>query len=385
MTNNIIINQALDALKASLPVGDVVSTTAVKGNCTNENDVTVKIMNVDFLCHVRENITKATLKASLPVGDVVSTTAVKGNCTNENDVTVKIMNVDFLCHVRENITKATLNPTLATMQTMNNDKQQILLVTQYVTPQVSTELANRGINYLDCAGNCLVRYTKAGNLIFQIFNQGRKKTESRVKIYPVFQDAGLKVVFYLLQNADNIKKPYREIKEQIGVSLGSVKNVLDELARRGFVCDTKNGRIIKDKKQLLDLWVSNYNEVLKPKLLVGTMAFRTEENRNEWKNIALPKGMSWGGEPAANLTDGYLQPGLFDIYTEIPAAHLIRTGVVKQDANGEIHLYNKFWNWETDNRTVPAILIYADLMGSGNSRCLEAAQRILRNELKDFE
>ena len=45
----------------------------------------------------------------------------------------------------------------------------------------------------------------------------------------------------------------------------------------------------------------------------------------------------------------------------------------------------KFWNWETDNRTVPAILIYADLMGSGNSRCLEAAQRILRNELKDFE
>ena len=40
------------------------------------------------------------------------------------------------------------------------------------------------------------------------------------------------------------------------------KQLLDELARRGFVCDTKNGRIIKDKKQLLDLWVSNYNEVL---------------------------------------------------------------------------------------------------------------------------
>lgn len=229
------------------------------------------------------------LRASLPVGDVVSTTAVKGNYTNENDVTVKIMNVDFLCHVRENITKATLNPTLATMQTMNNDKQQILLVTQYVTPQVSTELANRGINYLDCAGNCLVRYTRAGNLIFQIFNQGRKNIESKMKAYPVFQDAGLKVVFYLLQNADNIKKPYREIKEQIGVSLGSVKNVLDELSRRGFVCDTKNGRIIKDMKQLLDLWISNYNEVLKPKLLVGTMAFRTEENRNEWKNIALPR------------------------------------------------------------------------------------------------
>ncbi|WOG32954.1 type IV toxin-antitoxin system AbiEi family antitoxin [Segatella copri] len=325
------------------------------------------------------------LKASLPMDDVMSTTAIKEKCVNDNDTIVKIMNVDFVCLVKENITKTSLNPTLATMQAMNNDKQQILLVTQYVTPQVSTELASKGINYLDCAGNCLVRYMKRGNLIFQISNQGRKNTEPQVKTYPVFQDAGLKVVFYLLQNADNVKKPYREIKEQIGVSLGSVKNILDELARRGFVCDTRNGRAIKDKKKLLDLWVSNYNEVLKPKLLVGTMAFRTEAKRNEWKNIELPQGMVWGGEPAANLIDGYLQPGSFDIYTELPAAHLMRTGAVKQDVNGEIHLYNKFWNWETDNRTIPAILIYADLMGSGNCRCLEAAQRILKNELKDFE
>lgn len=195
----------------------------------------------------------------------------------------------------------------------------------------------------------------------------------------------MKVVFYLLQNAENVNNPYREIKEQTNVSLGSVKNVLDELARRGFVFNTQNGRSLKDKKQLLDLWVSNYNEVLKPKLLMGTMSFRTEEKRNNWQDIALPQGMAWGGEPAANLADGYLQPGSFDIYTKSPAAHLMRTGAVKQDLNGEIHLYKKFWNEETDNKTVPAILIYADLMGSGNGRCLEAAQRILENELKDFE
>lgn len=325
------------------------------------------------------------LKASLPVADVVTTTSATGNGANGNDTIVKIMNIDFVCFVKENITKASLNPTLATMQAVNNDNQQILLVTQYVTPQVSTELASKGINYLDCAGNCLVRYAEKGNLIFQIFNQGRKKTKPQIKTYPVFQDAGLKVVFYLLQNADNVKMPYREIKEQTGVSLGSVNNVLDELIRRGFVCETQNGRVIKDKKKLLDLWVSNYNEVLKPKLFVGTMAFRTEEKRNKWKDIELPQGMVWGGEPAANLTDGYLQPGCFDLYTELPAAHLMRTGAVKQDAGGEIHLYNKFWNWETETKTVPALLIYADLMGSGNSRCLEAAQRILENELKDFE
>ena len=115
------------------------------------------------------------------------------------------------------------------------------------------------------------------------------------------------------------------------------------------------------------------------------MAFRTDAKRNEWKNIELPQGMVWGGEPAANLIDGFLQPGSVDIYTELPAAHLMRTGAGKQDVTGESHLYTKFWNGETDYRTFPAILIYADLMGSGNCRCLEAAQRILKNELKDFE
>lgn len=332
ITNSIIINEALDALKASLPIDDIISTT------------------VD--------------------GD---------------DTIVKIMNIDFLCLVKENITKTTLNPTLAAMQVMKDNKRKMLLITQYINPQQSAELASRGINYLDCVGNCLIRYTKKGSLIFQISNQGRKKIEPKIKTYPVFQDAGLKVVFYLLQDMSNVKKPYREIKEQTGVSLGSVKNILDELARRGFVCETQNGRIIKDKKQLLDLWVSNYNETLKPKLFLGNMAFRTEDKRNKWRNIELPQGMVWGGEPASNLTNGYLQPGSFDIYTELPAAHLMRTGAVKQDANGEIHLYNKFWTWETNDGKIPAILIYADLMGSGNSRCLEAAQLIFENELKDYK
>lgn len=42
MTNSIIINQALDALKASLPADCIISTTA------DGDDTIVKIMNMDF-------------------------------------------------------------------------------------------------------------------------------------------------------------------------------------------------------------------------------------------------------------------------------------------------------------------------------------------------
>ena len=50
MTNNIIINQALDALRASLPVGDVVSTTAVKRNCTVIEAVADTQEKADTIC-----------------------------------------------------------------------------------------------------------------------------------------------------------------------------------------------------------------------------------------------------------------------------------------------------------------------------------------------
>ena len=304
------------------------------------------------------------------------------------DPVVKIMGKEYVCLERPRVTRATLNTTLGMLRSAKvMTKQQTLLVAQYVAPQIANELAENGINYLDTAGNCYIRYMEDGRIVFQILNQGRKCKEPTIKTYPVFQETGLKVIFYLLQHSDNIRMPYREIGTQTNVSLGSVKNIIDELTKRGFVEETTKGRILRNKAKLLDLWVNNYNEALKPKLLLGRMSFRTEEKRSEWRSMQLPQEMYWGGEPAANIVDGYLQPGKFDIYADVPMAHLMRTGAVRQDADGEIWVYRKFWNGNENegDTTVPCLLIYADLMGSGNSRCLEAAERLLKNELKDFE
>jgi hypothetical protein len=299
---------------------------------------------------------------------------------------VKIMGKEYVCFERNSVTKATMNTTLAMLQSAKvTPKQQVLLVAQYVAPQVANELAENGVNYLDIVGNCYIRYMHDGRVVFLISRQGRKRKEAATKPYPVFQEAGLKVIFYLLQSSGNVRLPYREMASQTKVSLGSIKNVVYELTKRGFVDETNNGRILRNKPKLLDLWVNHYNEVLKPKLLMGQMSFRTEDKRNEWRGMQLPQGMCWGGEPAANILDGYLQPGSFDIYSDIPMAHLMRTRAVKQENGGEIQVYKKFWNGKDDGTTVPPLLVYADLMGSGNSRCLEAAQRLLKNELEDFE
>ena len=50
--NSIIINQALEALKASLPVDDVVTLTSADRNSDREYDAILNIMGIDFVCYI---------------------------------------------------------------------------------------------------------------------------------------------------------------------------------------------------------------------------------------------------------------------------------------------------------------------------------------------
>ncbi len=302
------------------------------------------------------------------------------------DALVQIMNVDFLCEIKGNITATNINTIVNHLQKyMVAEKRPVLLVAKYINPNMFDKLVGLGLNILDCAGNCHIRYMNGNIPVFHLTNKGEKNVFANEKAYPVFQDAGIKVIFYILQDKNNVNKVYREIQEYTGVALGTVKNVIDELITRNFILVTDKGRVLKNRKALLDLWVENYNQVLKPKLLMGRLAFRTNEQRNKWRAMELPERMYWGGEGAANMIDNYLDPGAYDIYTDVPTAYLMKTGFVKQDANGDIKVYQKFWKWETENHLVPLILVYADLMGSGNSRCLEAANRLMEYGLNDFE
>mgnify|MGYP003466340282 FL=1 len=302
------------------------------------------------------------------------------------DALVKIMNVDFLCEIKGNITATNINTIVNRLQKyMATEKRPVLLVAKYINPNMFDKLVELGLNILDCAGNCYIRYMNGNIPVFHLTNKGEKNVFANEKVYPIFQDAGIKVIFYLLQDKNNVNKAYRQIQENTGVALGTVKNVIDELVARNFILVTDKGRILKNRKALLDLWIESYNQVLKPKLLMGRLAFRTNEQRIKWLAMELPEGMYWGGESAANIIDNYLEPGAFDIYTDVPTAYLMKTGFVKQDVNGEIKVYQKFWKWETEDHLAPLILVYADLMGSGNSRCLEAANRLMKYGLNDFE
>ena len=185
-------------------------------------------------------------------------------------------------------------------------------------------------------------------------------------------NAELKIVFHLLQDKRNVGKTFRQIAAETGTSVGSVHSTMADLAERGYLIDTSMTRVLRKRSSLIDRWALFYGENMKDKLFLCRFKFLTPEVADQWKTIVLPDTLSWSGEPAAALLDGYLTPQRWDIYTFDNANTLISTGRMIPAPHGNIFVYQKFWK----EQGTPLLIIYADLLATQDDRCREAAERI---------
>lgn len=295
------------------------------------------------------------------------------------DSNVRIEESEFVAVVKNTISQSNFISILNQVNVIKEKSEKpILLITRYIYSKLAEKFSLENINVLDTSGNAIIKSNQ-----FFIYITGKKTKEVKDKKegkQKAFNKSGLRLIFFLLMDDANVNKRYREINEATGLSLGSIKYIFDELKSLNFIMTGFKGRFLKNRRQLIDLWQLNYNLNFKPKLLMKRYTFINREDRESWIDINLPKGMYWGGESGAYLVDGYLHPQDFDIYTEKSSLELMKTGKFKISENGEIKVYKKFWKGEEQNNTVSKLLIYADLMGSNDSRCLEAAKRLLTNE-----
>ena len=298
--------------------------------------------------------------------------AVKGL---QYDYDLTINGMTFACEVKKQVNKANCNLVVQQLRKVKEQTDKPLMVAaSHFSPEVFVVLLQEGISVIESSGNCKI---VASPLFISI--SGQKSILKKEAKGKAFNEAGLKLIFYFLLDDDNINKPYRQINEETGLSLGSIKNVVEELTNGQYVITTSKGRFLKNKKELLGIWQTYYNQTLKPKLMVKEMEFVDADCRRDWERTPLPDGACWVGEGGAYMTDHYLIPEQFDIYTEVPSVKLMMTKKMRFEENGSIRIYQKFWKGYENEKVAPRILIYADLMGSGNSRCIEAAQRLIEN------
>src|SRR5690606_28172944 len=136
----------------------------------------------------------------------------------------------------------------------------IILIAQYISKEAANQLKEREFNYIDIAGNAFV---KKGDLVIYIEGQ-KRRTATLTNQSRAFQEAGVKIIFHLLSEPENLQDSYRTIAEKVGVSLGSVSNVMAELEELNYLIKTKDKRVLKNKEELLERWLVEFNTVLKP-------------------------------------------------------------------------------------------------------------------------
>ena len=292
------------------------------------------------------------------------------------DTDISIGDVKLVGEVKSYVNNANFNQMLFRLQEIRQtSKLPIMLIVGDISPQNLMRFAEEGINVLDHAGNCYINIPPLYILI-----TGQKLVKPKETVKKVFNDSAIKLIFYFLLDKSNIAKPYRKIVEETGFSIGTVKNVIEKMTLRHHIIKTSKGRVLMDWRKLLDDWQVAYNQTLKPKLFLNKMTLVKPERIKNWKDTKLPQDACWGGEGGANLTDGYLIPEIHTIYTGGDSNEIIRTSRILPSSEGEILVYKKFWTGIEENHIAPKILIYADLMGTANSRCLDAAKRIMTDE-----
>lgn len=299
---------------------------------------------------------------------------------NKNSV-AKIKEEYFVVVVKPEITQGNKGIVLQQLKDASREENlPVLLITKYIPSVITKSFVEEGINYMDAAGNCNIQHN---NIVLIVDG---KKTERLPKTNQprAFQEAGIKLIYCLLVNPDNINKSFRELSELSQISLGSVSTIVQELVDSKFLLKTQNKKILKNKIDLLKRWVIAYNDVLRPKLFMKRMNFMNKSEYSNWSSLDLSSVSEkslWGGECAASIMTKNLTPSNFTIYTNTTWQSLGKSLKLIPDENGKIEILRLFYDAEEGN-TVSPLLTYADLMGSGDSRNIETAEIILNNELQ---
>jgi len=305
----------------------------------------------------------------------------RGHARPDALVRLKRGNDDVLVtvEVKRGLRPGTMGATLFQLQRMG---ETAMVMADYVTPQLAEQLKANKIAFADAAGNA---YIEQPNWL--IWVKGEKPTEGAYAAEQkgrAFQASGLRVLFALLCQPTLINENYRAIAKAAGVAHGTVGWVMAELPGLGFVAEIAGKRRLLQPERLLQQWVEAYARKLRPKLLLG----RYQADGKEWQATIDPLKYEavWGGETAAAKMTNMLRPEITTLYVRKRDPALMHAARLKPNPTGNVELVTRFWEFENDKpELTPVILVYADLLATGDARCIEVARELHGGIIAQFD
>lgn len=273
--------------------------------------------------------------------------------------------------------------------------QEGLLIADYVNPNMAQKLKAQGVQFMDTVGNAYIN--KPPIYVYVTGHKQKKAAMTAKDTNRAFDATGLKVVFGLLSNPTLVHATYRDIAEQTGVALGSVAWVMNGLKDAGLLIDRGRGkqRRLVNKRKILERWVEAYPEKLQPKQRLGEYI---ADDPTWWKNIDIGHYHGyWGGEVAAAEYTEYINPQMVTLYLPehagfqlLAKARLRKRAEWLGNEEGVVRIYRPFWPQLLEGQTgnhehlVHPIVVYADLIATGDTRNIETARMIYEQYIAEY-
>jgi hypothetical protein len=260
-------------------------------------------------------------------------------------------------------------------------RRPLMLVAVHVAPELAGQLIEQNVPFLDAAGNAFLSEPEGMVMI-----SGRPKPQHVQKPQTGRSTTrkGLQVMFAIATQPGLVSQPYRTIAEASGVALSTVNQVIDDLQLRGLVALKSSGeRIFPDWQKLVFEWASLFQTRLRFKLGARRYASAKPDWWREFDFASFDARL--GGEAAADILTHELKAANVTLYSRAPLSNqFMLSARLRPDSRGDVEILESFWPqslelaWFESGRQplVHPLLIYADLVASGDSRNLSAATQI---------
>lgn len=299
------------------------------------------------------------------------------NDKGKYDAVINIKGDKFICLTKKYAKNESNNALKELAINIDNNANKILIA-DHLPKNKAAFLKKNQINYLDAAGNA---YIETDSLFIYIEGKAAKITFANNQTR-AFQEAGLKLLLLLISQPDSLDLTYREMAKKTGVSTGSISNILKELEAENYLLRSSKKKILKNKEELINRWVINYKDYLKPRVKRQQMRALGDFNSKELLKSKLD--FYFGGEPGGELLTQRLKPKDYIIYSNEDIKTIAQTLKLVPDESGNIELYQQFWTAgiaEKEIKVAPRLVVYADLLNTGNNRNIETAKLILKDGL----
>lgn len=318
-----------------------------------------------------------------------ASSGITGRVRNNADAHVSFQiadkSLEYVCVVKQKIDRYHMLEALKARSAQNSPA---LLVCPHLSNAMALRCQELDIQFIDTAGNAYL--TDQAGILIQVAGR-RTSMESLVAAREMtITPAALRLMFAFLAKPSMLNASYRDMSTSIRVSTGAIGKVLDTLAIRGFIATTPDGkRVVPNAELMLSEWAGGYTSRLRPKLKKFRFAAaHPDELRHAWTPEIRVAG--WSGEVAAEVLTRHLNPATFTIYMDMENAPGALAALVKQfrlraDPHGQIEVVQPFWNMSDFSEsfpTVPLHVVYADLLGTQDSRNLIVAREIARTIIK---